>query len=53
MALHIVTAEERLSEANAKTTVAIFGPPGVGKTSLLCSGPCSGARRCASTSRPA
>jgi AAA domain len=35
MALHIVTAEERLSEANAKTTVAIFGPPGVGKTSLL------------------
>ena len=35
MALHIVTAEERLAEANSKTTVAIFGPPGVGKTSLL------------------
>ena len=35
MALHIVTAEERLAEANGKTTLAIFGPPGVGKTSLL------------------
>lgn len=35
MALHIVTADERLAEANAKTTMAIFGPPGVGKTSLL------------------
>ena len=35
MALQIVTADERLAEANSKTTVAIFGPPGVGKTSLL------------------
>ena len=35
MTLHIVTADERLAEANSKTTMAIFGPPGVGKTSLL------------------
>jgi AAA domain len=35
MALHIVTADERLAEANSKTTVAIFGQPGIGKTSLL------------------
>jgi AAA domain len=35
MSLHVVTAEERLAEANSKTTLAIFGPPGVGKTSLL------------------
>ncbi len=35
MALRIITADERLSEANAKTTMAIFGPSGVGKTSLL------------------
>jgi hypothetical protein len=35
MGLHIVTAEERLAEANSKTTLAIFGLPGVGKTSLL------------------
>ena len=35
MTLHIVTADERLAAANSKTTVAIFGPPGVGKTSLL------------------
>jgi hypothetical protein len=35
MTLHIVTADERLAEANGKTTMAIFGPPGVGKTSLL------------------
>ena len=35
MTLHIVTADERLAEANAKTTMAIFGPSGVGKTSLL------------------
>jgi hypothetical protein len=34
MALRIVTADERLSEANQKTTIAIFGPSGVGKTSL-------------------
>ena len=35
MTLHIVTAEERLAEANTKTTMVIFGPSGVGKTSLL------------------
>jgi hypothetical protein len=35
MGLHIVTAEERLAEANTKTTMVIFGPSGVGKTSLL------------------
>jgi hypothetical protein len=34
MALRIVTADERLATANAKTTVAIFGPAGAGKTSL-------------------
>lgn len=35
MALKIVTADERLAETNNKTTLAIFGPSGVGKTSLL------------------
>lgn len=35
MALRIVTAEERLAEAQGKTTIALFGPSGVGKTSLL------------------
>jgi len=35
MALRIVSAGERLSAAGAKTTMAIFGPSGVGKTSLL------------------
>jgi hypothetical protein len=35
MALRIVTADERLAKAGAKTTIAIFGPSGVGKTSLL------------------
>jgi AAA domain-containing protein len=35
MTLRIVTADERLSTANNKTSLAIFGPPGVGKTSLL------------------
>jgi hypothetical protein len=35
MALRIVTAEERLSDAQAKTTIALFGPTGSGKTSLL------------------
>jgi hypothetical protein len=35
MALKIITADERLAEANNKTTLAIFGPTGVGKTSLL------------------
>ena len=35
MALRIITADERLAEANLKTTAAIFGPSGVGKTTLL------------------
>ncbi|MCG8270185.1 ATP-binding protein [Aquamicrobium sp. NLF2-7] len=35
MALRILSADERLSAAGAKTTMAIFGPSGVGKTSLL------------------
>jgi hypothetical protein len=43
MALQFVTAEERLAEAHSKTTLAIFGPPGVGKTSLLWTLPSSAA----------
>jgi len=35
MAIRIVTADERLAAANNKTSLAIFGPPGVGKTTLL------------------
>ncbi len=35
MALRIITADQRLAEAHTKTTMAIFGPSGVGKTSLL------------------
>ena len=35
MALRIITADERLATADTKTTMAIFGPSGVGKTSLL------------------
>ncbi|MBT3789073.1 MAG: ATP-binding protein [Alphaproteobacteria bacterium] len=35
MGLKIITADERLSGASAKTTMAIFGPTGAGKTSLL------------------
>ena len=35
MALRIITADERLAEANLKTTAAIFGPSGSGKTTLL------------------
>lgn len=35
MAIRIVTADERLSEAANGTSLAIFGPTGVGKTSLL------------------
>jgi hypothetical protein len=35
MPIRIVTADERLSSARNKTSIAIFGPPGVGKTSLL------------------
>jgi hypothetical protein len=35
MPVRIVTADERLATANNKTSLAIFGVPGVGKTSLL------------------
>jgi AAA domain len=35
MALRIVTADERLSAATNKTTIALFGPTGVGKTTQL------------------
>ncbi len=35
MSLRIITADERLAEARGKTTIALFGPSGVGKTSLL------------------
>ncbi len=35
MALKIISADERLASANAKTTMVIFGPSGCGKTSLL------------------
>lgn len=35
MPVRIVTADERLSVQNNKTSLAIFGPPGAGKTSLL------------------
>ena len=35
MPIRIVTADERLSAANNKTSLAIFGIPGCGKTSLL------------------
>jgi hypothetical protein len=35
VALRIITADERLATSNNKTTMAIFGPSGVGKTSLL------------------
>lgn len=35
MTLRIVTADQRLAEANGKTTIALFGPSGAGKTSQL------------------
>lgn len=35
MALRIITADERLSAANNKTSIALFGPAGSGKTSQL------------------
>lgn len=35
MALRIVAADQRLAEAGNKTTLAIFGQPGVGKTTLI------------------
>jgi hypothetical protein len=34
MSLRFITAEQRLAEAQGKTTLAIFGPSGSGKTSL-------------------
>lgn len=35
MTLRIITADDRLREAQGKTTMALFGPSGVGKTTLL------------------
>ena len=35
MALQIISADQRLAEAQGKTTIALFGPYGIGKTSLL------------------
>eukprot|EP01030_Chromulinospumella_sphaerica_P032035 gene32035-32731_t len=35
MSLKIITAEERLSQSTLRSSCAIFGPPGVGKTHLL------------------
>jgi hypothetical protein len=35
MSLRIISAEARLREAQGKTTMALFGPSGAGKTSLL------------------
>ena len=35
MSLRIINADARLKEAEGKTTMAIFGPTGAGKTSLL------------------
>ncbi|MCX7381908.1 MAG: AAA family ATPase, partial [Alphaproteobacteria bacterium] len=35
MALRIVTADERLSAAANKTTIALFGMSGVGKTTQI------------------
>jgi putative ribosome biogenesis GTPase RsgA len=35
MALRIVSADERLSRVANKTTMALFGPSGVGKTTQL------------------
>ena len=35
MTLRIITADERLSAAANKTTMALFGPSGVGKTTLV------------------
>ena len=39
MTLRIITADERLSASENKTSLAIFGPPGVGKTTLITSMP--------------
>ena len=35
MALRIITADERLSTAHNKTTIALFGASGHGKTSQI------------------
>jgi hypothetical protein len=35
MSLRILSADERLQEAQGKTTIALFGPSGAGKTTLL------------------
>ena len=35
MPIRIISADERLSAAENKTSFAIFGPPGIGKTTLL------------------
>src|SRR5690606_27654914 len=35
MTFRILTADERLSAAENKTSLAVFAPPGVGKTTLL------------------
>ena len=35
MSLRILSADERLAEAQGKTTVALFGPSGHGKTTLV------------------
>ena len=35
MALRIISADERLSAASNKTSLAVFGPPGIGKTTLI------------------
>lgn len=35
MSLRIISADDRLREAQGKTTMALFGPSGVGKTTLL------------------
>jgi hypothetical protein len=35
MSLRIITADERLSTSENKTSLAVFGPPGVGKTTLI------------------
>ena len=35
MSLRIISADDRLREAQGKTTMALFGPSGAGKTTLL------------------
>ena len=50
MALRIITADERLAEANLKTTAVIFGPSGV-RQDHPPEDRCRTRRRSASTSR--